>query len=159
MKTDGWEYVTRKGVTGVVGLVAVTNEGKLLLVEQFRKPVDAPVIEIPAGLAGDGRYRNETLETAARRELREETGYEAANMEYLGGGTASAGLTDELITLFRATGLHKAGDPTPDGDERITVHEVPLNEVVPWLSKQAERGVLTDLKVFSALFFAMNPSK
>ena len=67
MKQEGWEYVARKGVGGVVGLVAVTAEGKLLLVEQFRKPVDARVIEIPAGLAGDGKYRNETLESAARR--------------------------------------------------------------------------------------------
>ena len=79
-------------------------------------------------------------------------------MEYIGGGTASAGLTDELITLFRATGLNKVGDPTPDGDENITVHEVPLDEVVGWLRKQAERGALTDLKVFSALYFAANPS-
>jgi ADP-ribose pyrophosphatase len=156
MKHDGWEYVTRKGVSGVVGLVAVTDEGKLLLVEQFRKPVDACVIEIPAGLAGDGRYRNETLEAAARRELREETGYEASTMEYIGGGTASAGLADEIITLFRATGLNKVGDLIPDGDEKIIVHEVPLKEVVPWLARQADRGALIDLKVFSALYFAKN---
>ncbi len=154
MKQDGWEFVSRKGVNGVVGLIAVTDEGKLLLVEQYRIPVGALVIEIPAGLAGDGRYRNETLETAARRELREETGYEASAMEYIGGGTASAGLTDELITLFRATGLTKAGEPTPDGDEKIIVHEVPLGEVVTWLGKQAERGALTDLKVYAALYFA-----
>ncbi len=159
MKQDGWEFVSRKGVTGVIGLIAVTDEGKLLLVEQFRKPVGAPVIELPAGLAGDGRYRNETLETAARRELREETGYEASEMVYLGGGTASAGITDELITLFHAKGLTRAGDPTPDGDESIIVHEVPLPDVVDWLTKQAARGALMDLKIFSALYFANLPSR
>jgi ADP-ribose pyrophosphatase len=158
LKQDGWEFVTRKGVGGVVALVAVTDDGKLLLVEQFRKPVDAMVIELPAGLAGDGQYRNETLESAARRELREETGYEASQMEYLGGGPASAGLTDELITLFRATGLNKVGMPTPDGDENIIVHEIPLNEVPSWLTAQAERGALADLKIFSALHFAANPN-
>src|SRR4051812_22417920 len=76
-----WEFVERKKVSGIVGIVAVTDDGKLILVEQFRPPVNKRVIEIPAGLAGDVAGREEeSLETAARRELLEETGYEAREM-------------------------------------------------------------------------------
>ena len=71
-----WEYVTRKNVTGIVGIVAVTDEGKLLLVEQPRPPLNRNVIELPAGLAGDvAGQEGEELANAARRELLEETGY------------------------------------------------------------------------------------
>jgi ADP-ribose pyrophosphatase len=149
-----WEYVTRKGVTGIVGLIPITDDRKIVLVEQFRPPLNARVIELPAGLAGDGKYHNETLESAARRELLEETGYEAAELKYVGGGTASAGITDELISLFLATGLRKTGPGEGDGDEDITVHEVPLDEVQAWLAIKAHDGVLIDLKVFSGLYFA-----
>jgi ADP-ribose pyrophosphatase len=155
MKKGHWEYVSRKGVSGVVTIIAITNEKKLLLVEQYRRPVDARVIELPAGLAGDGKYRHETLENAARRELLEETGYEASQMTYVGGGPASAGLTDELITIFVATGLHKTGLALGDGDEDITLHEVPIAELIPWIEGQSQKGFLIDLKVYSALHFAL----
>ena len=131
----------------------MTDEGKLLLVEQYRPPVAARVIELPAGLAGDGKFRHETLEAAARRELLEETGYEAGEMSYVGGGPASAGLTNELISIFVATNVHKAGPALGDGDEQITVHEVPLNELVGWLESQSQAGLLIDLKVYTAMHF------
>ena len=160
MRSGHWEYASRKGVTGVIGLIPVTDDGKLVLVEQYRPPVEASVIELPAGLAGDGWHRHETLEEAARRELREETGYEAATLEYVGGGTASAGICDELISLFKATGLTKA-EPSAEVDaeaaeesKRITVHEVPVGEVIAWLGEQQRRGAFADLKVYAGLFFA-----
>jgi len=146
-----WEYVTRKGASGVVTIIAVTRENKLLLVEQFRPPVDARVIELPAGLAGDGHHHHETLETAARRELLEETGYDAGGMAYVGGGTVSPGLTDELITVFLATDLNKTGPGLGDGGEDITLHEVPIDQLNPWLDEQAQQGKLIDLKVYAAL--------
>jgi ADP-ribose pyrophosphatase len=155
MKQGNWEYVSRKGVTGVVTIVAVTRDKKLVLVEQYRPPVEARVIELPAGLAGDGKYRHETLEAAARRELLEETGYEASTMTYIGGGTASAGLTDELISMFLATGLNKTGEALGDGDEQITVHEVPVTGLNSWLDAQSAKGLLIDLKVYAALHFAI----
>jgi ADP-ribose pyrophosphatase len=154
MKQGHWEYVSRNGVTGVVAIIAVTSDKKLVLVEQYRPPVESRVIELPAGLAGDGKHRHETLEAAARRELLEETGYEASEMAYVGGGCASAGLTDELISLFLATGVSKTGPGLGDGDEQITVHEVPIVEVVGWLETQSQKGMLVDLKVYAALHFA-----
>jgi ADP-ribose pyrophosphatase len=153
MKRDDWEYASRKNVSGIVVIVAITGDRKLLLVQQPRIPVEADVIELPAGLAGDGRNRNETAETAARRELLEETGYEASDWEYVGGGCVSAGLSDELISVFKATGLRKVGQPSAP-EEAITVHEVPLDGIKDWLAGQEKAGNLIDLKIYSGLWFA-----
>jgi ADP-ribose pyrophosphatase len=151
----GWEYAQRKGVTGIVAILAVTDDGKLILVEQYRPPVGKWVIELPAGLAGDvAGQETEELAAAARRELLEETGYEAGEMIYLAEGAASAGITDEVITLFRATGLQKTGTGEGDGSEDITVHEVPLADVRRWLEERRTAGSLIDLKVFAGLYFA-----
>jgi ADP-ribose pyrophosphatase len=126
-----------------------------VLVEQFRPPVNKNVIEIPAGLSGDTpSFKNEDLKLAAARELEEETGYRAGRMTLVASGTASAGLCDEIITLFRATELEKVSDGGGDETESITVHEIPLDEVVQWLEDQRAQDKLVDLKVYSALYFA-----
>ena len=149
-----WEYATRPGISGIVGIVAVTDEGKLLLVEQLRPPFGKNVIELPAGLAGDVvGHETEALADAAARELLEETGYAATTIEYLGEGTSSAGITDEIITLFRATGIKKVGAGEGDGSEQITVHEVAVAEVADWLKARRDEGKLIDLKVYGALYF------
>src|SRR5690606_33221547 len=73
VREDGWEWVQRTRISGVVVVAAVTPEGKVLLVEQHRPPVGGRVLEMPAGLAGDiAGQEDEALETAARRELEEE---------------------------------------------------------------------------------------
>jgi ADP-ribose pyrophosphatase len=153
MKRDDWEYASRKNVSGIVVIVAITDDRKLLLVRQPRIPVGADVIELPAGLAGDGRNRNETPEAAARRELLEETGYDASEWEYVGGGCVSAGLSDELISVFKATGLRKVGEPSQP-EESITVQEVPLDGIERWLADLEKTGVLIDLKIYTGLWFA-----
>jgi ADP-ribose pyrophosphatase len=146
--------VTRKSISGIVAIVAVTDDGKLLLVEQYRPPVAKSVIELPAGLAGDeAGHEQEDLSAAARRELLEETGYEADEMEFLTEGTPSAGIADEIITLFRASGLKKTGKGEGDGSEQITLHEVAVNEVISWLEQKRQAGLLVDLKVYSGLYF------
>jgi ADP-ribose pyrophosphatase len=108
------------------------------------------VLELPAGLAGDDGGEEE-LVTAARRELVEETGYEAGQMRLLFAGLSSAGLSDETITFFRATDLKKVGPGGGDAHEKIQVHEVDLAELPDWLARQGERGVLVDLKVYLAI--------
>ena len=96
---NGWEFVERPGIHGIVIVVAVTPDGRLLLVEQWREPVGADVLELPAGLAGDsGSPVAEPLEEAARRELVEETGWDATEMERLTSGPPSAGVTSEIVT-------------------------------------------------------------
>ena len=149
---DGWEYVERTNVAGIVAIAALTDDGNVVLVEQHRPPVDRRVIELPAGLAGDDHAtRDEPLEQAARRELREETGYEAETMERVLAGTPSAGIIDEVITFFRARGLRKVEDGGGDASEEIEVHEVPLSDVTTWLAAREARGRLVDLKVYVGL--------
>jgi len=155
---DGWEFVERPGVHGIVVVVAVTPQARLLLVEQWREPVGADVLELPAGLAGDGAdAAGEPLEEAARRELVEETGWDAAEVDRLTAGPPSAGVTSEIVTFFRARGLTRTGAGGGVEGEAITVHEVPLAEVDAWISAREATGVLVDPKVWAGAWFARRP--
>lgn len=153
MRRGKWEYVQRMNITGVVGVVAVTDAGELLLVEQFRPPVGARCVELPAGLVGD-IDSSESVETSAARELEEETGYRPSRVERLSHGVVSAGLTDETVTLCRATGLTKVSEGGGDESEEIEVHAVPLAEVPGFVKAKEAAGRLIDLKVWSALWWA-----
>jgi ADP-ribose pyrophosphatase len=149
-----WEFARRAKSSGIVAIVAVTREDKLLLVEQFRPPVGKRVVELPAGLAGDvAGHETEELAAAAKRELLEETGYEAKAMKPLAEGPPSAGLSDEVITMFLARGLTKTGDGAGDGSEDITLHEVAVARVPAFLKRKAREGCLIDLKVYGGLYF------
>ena len=149
---DGWEYVERTNCTGVVIILAVTETGRLVFTEQYRIPVGRSVIEFPAGLVGDTKPGAEDVTTAARRELLEETGYEAQRLTPLVGGPTSAGLTAEMITLVQATGLRKRSAGGGDSEEAITVHEVPLADVATWLKTMEVQGKLVDPKVYAGLY-------
>ena len=153
VKRDSWEYVERPKVTGIVALIAITDDGKLLLIEQFRVPFDASVIELPAGLAGDSGEAEDLL-TAARRELLEETGYAADHFEIVGAGAPSAGMSTEVVTLVRATGLRRMHAGGGVDGEDIKTHEVPLADVRSWLEAKRAAGALLDLKVYAGLAFA-----
>jgi ADP-ribose pyrophosphatase len=155
LRRGHWEYAHRPHATGIVGIVAITDAKKIILVEQYRPPLDKRVIELPAGLVGDTeQYKKEQLADAARRELLEETGYSASDMTLLTEGTPSAGICDELITLFLATGLVKTAPGGGDESEDIVVHEVPIKTAHKWLESQRKSGKLLDLKLHSALYFA-----
>jgi ADP-ribose pyrophosphatase len=152
---DGWEFADRVGITGIVGVVAVTDDRKLLLVEQHRRPVGAAVLELPAGLVGDeAGTEHEGLVDGARRELREETGFVAANWEVVASGPTSPGTTSEIIALLLATGLTRVGPGGGQGGELLTVHEVPLDGAEAWLRAREKTGVLVDLKIYAGLWFA-----
>ena len=154
IKEGHWEYVDRVNATGAALILAVTAEQKVLLVEQYRIPVHARTIELPAGIIGDEPGRsNESHAEAARRELLEETGYAADRMDALTTGPACSGITSERVTLFHATGLRRTGKGGGVAQEDITVHEVPLAEIIPWLETKAKTGVLIDPKVYAGLFF------
>jgi ADP-ribose pyrophosphatase len=149
-KRGEWEYATRKTDKSAVGIVAVNDSGEVVLVEQYRPPVNRKVVELPAGLSGDiAGKENETLLEAAQRELFEETGYAAARWTELLSGYSSPGLTDESITLFLAEGLTRTGPGGGDHSEDITIHEIPLEDVLIWLKR---RGFMADLKLLAGLF-------
>ena len=154
VRRERWEYVTRKGASGVVVVAAATDEGRVLLVEQFRPPLGRRVIELPAGLAGDvAGAADEPLAAAAQRELVEETGYRAARLKHVFTGPSSAGLTDEVLAIFVAAGLRRESAGGGVGGENITVHEVPLAEIDRWLEDRARGGTLIDVRVYTGLYF------
>ncbi len=153
VNAEGWEFVERVRATGVVAIVAVTPEGELILTEQFRASVKGRVIDLPAGLAGDGP-KSEELVTAAQRELIEETGYDARRFKLLSHAPTSPGLTSEIVSFFRATGLKKVGTGGGIEGENIRVHTVKLNGADAWLRRRSRAGVHIDCKVFAGLHFA-----
>ncbi len=149
-----WEYAERLGTTGAVCIIAVTDDRKLVLIEQPRPAMGGPVIELPAGLVGDGEDAGEQGSAAANRELVEETGFEAAHIEEVAEGPSTPGLSSERVALFLATGLRRVGAGGGVESEQITVFEVPLGEVEAFLREQAGRGRAIDLKIYAALHFA-----
>lgn len=151
---NGWEYAFRTNSTGIVVMVPVTDERELVLVEQFRIPVNSQVLELPAGLVGDSGNNQEDFETAAQRELIEETGYRAGKLEKLMTCPSTAGMADELVTLYYANALERIGAGGGIGNEEITVHHVPLENAVEWLDKARENGMLLDPKIYAGLFWA-----
>lgn len=150
---ERWEFAVRTNASGVVVLVPVTDDGRLVLVEQFRLPVEASVIELPAGLAGDAGFGGETLAQAADRELLEETGYRAGQLTRLLDCPSSAGLTDEIVTFFLAEDLRREGAGGGDATENIVIHEVPVAEVCNWLGERRAGGCMIDPKVYAALLW------
>ena len=147
---DGWEFIERKNCSGVVGIIAVTSDQCLLLVEQFRPPLNANVIEIPAGLVGDGEA-GDTPSAAAERELFEETGYKPQWIRHLVTGPTTTGLSSETISIFVATDCTKQGAGGGVEGESIVVHSVPIASVAPFLLEQMSRGKVVDLKVWLAV--------
>jgi len=152
VRNGKWEFARRANAKAVVGIVAVTEAGELLLVEQFRVPVGGPVIELPAGLVGDEAPAEDLLD-AARRELEEETGYTAAQLSVLSRVPSSAGLTDETVTLVRASGLRSTGSGGGVADEEIQIHRMPVADVSAWLAARTAKGQLIDPRVFAALWW------
>lgn len=151
---DGWEFVERKKGKEAVAIIALTPEGRVILTEQHRKPVDARVIDWPAGLVGDEDGSSDPEETA-RKELKEETGYECDAVELLARGPSSPGITSEIVSLYRAGGVRKVGAGGGVEGEDITVHAVPLDAVEDWLKRQQDGGKLLDLKLWAGLHFVM----
>ena len=153
LERDGWEFASRSNANGVVGLVAVTSDEEIILVEQYRKPVEALVIELPAGLVGDHADPDEPILLAAARELEEETGYAAAQLEVLMTCPSSAGMSDEMISFALAKGLTRVGPGGGDDSEDIEVHIVPLKDVDAWLTRQQSAGKLMDPKIYAGLYW------
>lgn len=154
-----WEYVRRHTCDGAVAVVAITDQNELVLVEQWRVPMDAPCLELPAGLVGDtDEDKGEAGLDAARRELLEETGYAAATLEHLYPVATSPGLSSEIIDLFRATGLTKEHDGGGVDQEAITVHTIKINELQDWLAQQTADGMVIDVKVYFALAYLQKAS-
>jgi ADP-ribose pyrophosphatase len=147
-----WEYAERTNASSAVIVVAITPEDKVLFVEQYRVPVLATSIEMPAGLVGDLGADEGVLE-AARRELEEETGWTAGRIEYLMAGPSSSGMSNEMIAFVRALDLRRVGAGGGDDSEQIVVHEIPRAGVAAWLHQKLQQGYSIDPKLYAGLYF------
>ncbi len=150
-----WDFVRRPNSDAAVGILAITPGDEIILVEQFRIPVQRFVIEVPAGLVGDEpEFAGESLAATASRELLEETGYRAGSVTPLIASPTSAGMTSEFTYLFHATDLAREHAGGGVAGENITVHHVPLAGLRGWLAEQEAAGKLIDFKIHSALWLA-----
>jgi len=148
-----WEWTERKRSQGVVAVAAVTRDDEMVLVEQHRPAMACQVYELPAGLVGDeARFQDEARLDAARRELLEETGFEASSWSHLLDTPSSPGLTNEIVSIFAARDLTRVGPGGGDESEEIRVHLLPLADLIPELRARASAGAQIDAKIFAALY-------
>lgn len=151
-----WEYVSRQQSRGAAAMVAVTDAEEIVLVEQYRIPLQARTIELPAGVIGDSaEFRDESVTTSALRELLEETGYQGEAAHLLCEGPTAPGMTSETSHLVRVTGLKKIHAGGGVDGEDITVHVVPLNEIDRWLATQKARGLHIEPRIYAGLYFVL----
>ena len=131
---------------GAVAMVAITDDGKIVLVRQFRYAAGRAFLEVPAGKIDKGE--TDPL-GAAIRELKEETGYTADSIIHLGKINVSVAYSEEVIHIYLMTGL-TAGEQALDEDEDVEVIEMPFEEAY----QMACEGKIEDAKTLSALLMA-----
>lgn len=127
---------------GAVAILARLPDGRFVLVRQFRKPVEKEILEVVAG----NREPNEDSELCARRELREETGFQAKTVRRLGFIYPSPGYCDEKIEVFFAEVDAESGQTDPDEDEHVEAVLMTREEIVGKIS----RDEIHDAKTLAA---------
>ena len=141
--TSGRELIRH---VGAVAVVPLTDDGKVIVERQFRYPIDEVITEIPAGKLDS---KEEDRLSAAKRELREETGITADVWTDLGDYLPTCTYSDEKISLYLAQGLH-FGEQKLDEDEFMTLKEVPLEDLI----QEIMDGKITDGKTQTAFLKA-----
>jgi len=155
IEREGWSFVERPNSKGVVTIVPLTRERRLVFVEQLRAPLRRKAIEFPAGLMGDEPgHENEDPVVAARRELVEETGYAPQDLELVATTATSPGMANEMVHFVLAWNLDQVGPGGGVDSEDIVVHEVPMGEARAWLRQRERDGLVIAAKVFAGLYFA-----
>lgn len=153
VKVDEIEY--KNGNTGFrevvshpggAAVVPVTDDGKVILISQFRYPFQTNMLEIPAGKLDE----NEDPMVCARRELEEETGYKTNYIEKLGAVVPTPGYCNEVLHLFLAKDL-VAGDHSRDeGEESMEMFEFSFDEI----ENKIKSGEIQDSKTICAIYMA-----
>lgn len=136
---------------GAVAIVPLTDDNKVIMVEQFRYACGRAVLEIPAGKIDKGEA---DPVKAAERELKEETGYTASDIVYLGKINPSVAYSEEVIHIYGMYGL-TAGEQELDEDEAVRIVELPFDEVY----QMAATGKLVDAKTIAGLMMAKEQLK
>lgn len=139
--TSTREYVTHPGA---VAMLALLDNGNLVMERQYRYPLRREFIEVPAGKIDEG----EDILVTAQRELLEETGYEASEWIHLTTAWPCIGYADERIEYFLARGLKHVGSKLDDG-EFLEVFELSLSDAFEWI----RQGKISDSKTIVGLFW------
>lgn len=142
-----WELVTHPGAAAII---PIDEEGNIILVRQYRNAADDYVLEIPAG----GLEIGEDPKLCASRELEEETGYRANQVDFLFKFYSSIGITDEIISIYVGRDLEKT-QQNLDEDEYVTIERYKLEELIDMIYN----GELMDNKTISALLAYHNRYK
>ena len=125
---------------GAVAVIAITDENKIVMVEQYRKALERSIVEIPAGKLEAGEEPSVTV----ARELEEETGYVSGKMEHIISFYTSPGFADEIVHLYIATGLQKKENSAAcDEDEFVEVIEISLEEAQQYIKEKRIYDVKT----------------
>ncbi len=147
-----WEYVGRARGIRAAAIIAIDEDDDgtrhVILVSQYRVPLGQFCLEIPAGLVGDDEgSEDEPAIDAAARELEEETGFHADNIEVLGEFFSSPGMVSESFTLLRASGLTKVSAGGGTESENITIHRVALADLGEFVAEWRGAGHGVDVRV------------
>jgi ADP-ribose pyrophosphatase len=137
------EVVRHKGASVVLPLHA---DRRVVLVRQYRYPIDEVLLELPAGKLDPG----EDARACAARELQEETGWRGREIHELGSFLTTPGFTDEVLYAFLATPLAAAHDAAPDPDEAIEIVTMPVGELL----EACRSGEIRDAKTLATIFLA-----
>jgi ADP-ribose pyrophosphatase len=129
-----------------VCVVPLDDQGRVLLVRQYRKPAERTLLEVPAGGVEEG----EEPDGCVQRELQEETGYSAEHIQHIASFWTTPGFCTELMHTYLATGL-KPGTLKQEADEDIQLVRVPLRDV-PGLIR---RGEIQDAKSIASLLMVL----
>ncbi|RLL48145.1 NUDIX hydrolase [Oceanobacillus piezotolerans] len=129
---------------GAVAVIAITDDNKIVLVEQYRKPLEKTLVEIPAGKLEDG----ENPIIAAIRELEEETGYTTNDLHFVTSFYSSPGFADELLHIYITNELTKVDNPKPgDEDEFVEVLELTLDEAKQLVTEERIHDAKTNYAI------------
>lgn len=131
---------------GAVAIIAITSDDKIVMVRQYRKPVEEALLEIPAGKI----EKNEEHSKTAKRELKEETGYEARHIELLFSYYSSPGVSDEKIYLYIAREL-TSGETDFDDNEHIETEEYSIDDLLKMISSGEIKDGKTIIGIQTAL--------
>ncbi|WP_025026165.1 NUDIX hydrolase [Caldalkalibacillus mannanilyticus] len=132
---------------GAVAIIPFTHDGRLVLIRQYRKPLEKEIYEIPAGKLEP----SEKPEVCAIRELEEETGYQAESFEKVVSFYTSPGFANELLYIYVAKGL-KGGTAQPDEDEFVENRLVTLAEALELIAEEK----IHDAKTIFAVTYWQN---
>jgi ADP-ribose pyrophosphatase len=152
VERNGWEYVTRN-TKDVAIIMPVMDDGKIILIKEFRQPLQKYVIGLPAGLVGD-KGEDEEVSDAAGRELIEETGFQAECIELLlENSPSSSGMTTETFNFLMASKLTKVSEGGGDDTEDIEVIIIDPRDIETHKIEWLKQGYVIDPKIYIGLYF------